>query len=52
MPPASHQGPRSDRPAAIARLGPHGALTMILVVGALFAALLAFVTGWVYDVGY
>jgi uncharacterized protein (TIGR03382 family) len=32
-----------------ARLGPHGALILILVAGALFAALLAFVTGSVYD---
>jgi undecaprenyl-diphosphatase len=32
-----------------ARLGPHGALILILAVGAVFASLLAFTTGWVYD---
>src|SRR5689334_6968861 len=32
-----------------ARLGPHGALILILAVGAVFASLLAFATGWVYD---
>jgi undecaprenyl-diphosphatase len=32
-----------------ARLGPHGALILILAAGAIIAALLAFATGWVYD---
>jgi undecaprenyl-diphosphatase len=32
-----------------ARLGPHGALILILAAGAVFASLLAFATGWVYD---